>query len=309
MIKTKILFLGYSSFLKRRVLPSLKKNKKIDYCICSKSNKKNIKNRIFFNNLDEGLKKFKPDIVYISKINSLHYKFAKIILKKGYNVIVDKPATLKLKYTSELLKIAKTKKLFFVEAVLFNYHRVFTLIKKLCGGFKNIKHINSNFNIPFNKDVSQIKKIQGDCESDMSPYAAAITRLFLNGKMKKLNVLKDYYPKTKLVKNFYISAKSNKSSYFGDFAFQREYNQEIIFHLKDKIIYSPKRIFALPPNKNNVIIVKTKNKIKKIKVKKDDCIENFFNLLLNKFKLKEYSFFYDIILEDAKIRNAIKKFY
>ena len=47
MIKTKILFLGYSSFLKRRVLPSLKKNKKIDYCICSKSNKKILKIEFF----------------------------------------------------------------------------------------------------------------------------------------------------------------------------------------------------------------------------------------------------------------------
>ena len=110
MIKTKILFLGYSSFLKRRVIPSVKKNKKINYCICSKSNKKNIKNKIFYNNLNEGLKKFKPDIVDISKINSLRYTLAKKILKKGYNVIVDKPITLKFKYTRELLKIAKIKK-------------------------------------------------------------------------------------------------------------------------------------------------------------------------------------------------------
>tara|TARA_B100001093_G_C26708070_1_gene962173 strand:+ start:183 stop:1112 length:930 start_codon:yes stop_codon:yes gene_type:complete len=308
MIKTKILFLGYSSFLRRRVLVALKKNKKIDYSICSKSNKKNLNNKIFYNNLDEALKKFEPDIVYISKINSLHYKFAKMILKKGYNVIVDKPVTLKIKYTKELLKIAKTKKLFFAEAVLFNYHRVFKVIKKLCGGFKNVKHIQSNFNIPFYKNPLQIKKIEGDCESDMSPYAAAIIRLFLDEKKKKINIYKDYYKKTKLVKNFNITTKSKKSSYFGNFAFQREYDQEIIFYTKDKIIYSPKRIFALPPNKNTMIILKTKNKIKKIKVKKDDCIENFFNLVLNKVKNNKYSFFYEKILQDAKIRNTIKKF-
>ena len=308
MIKTKILFLGYSSFLKRRVIPSIKKNKKINYCICSKSNKKNVKNKIFYNNLNEGLKKFKPDIVYISKINSLHYTLAKKILKKGYNVIVDKPITLKFKYTKELLKIAKIKKTFFAEAVLFNYHRVFKTIKKQCRGFKNVKHIQSNFSIPFYKKPLQIKKIEGDCESDMSSYAAAITRLFLNGKIQKINVSKDYFKKTKLVKNFYIYAKSKQSSYFGSFAFQREYDQTIIFYTKDKIIYSPKRIFALPSNKNTEIILKTKNKIKKIKVEKDDCIENFFNLVLNKFKYKKYSFFYDRILEDAKIRNVIKKF-
>ena len=57
-----------------------------------------------------------------------------------------------------------------------------------------------------------------------------------------------------------------------------------------------------------MIILKTKNKIKKIKVKKDDCIENFFNLVLNKVKNNKYSFFYEKILQDAKIRNTIKKF-
>ena len=36
------------------------------------------------------VKIFKPDIVYISKINSLYFN-GKIILKKGYNTIVDKP--------------------------------------------------------------------------------------------------------------------------------------------------------------------------------------------------------------------------
>jgi predicted dehydrogenase len=308
MIKTKILFLGYSSFVRRRVISALKKNKKIEYCICSKSNKKNIKNKIYYNTFDKALTKFEPDIVYISKINSLHYKFAKIILKRGYNVIVDKPVTLKLKYTKELLKIAKTKKLFFAEAVLFNYHRVFEVIEKICGGFKNVTHIHSNFNIPFSKNPSQIRKIQGDCESDMSPYAAAIIRLFLNGKIKKINIYKDYYQKTKLVKNFYITTKSKQSSYFGNFAFQREYDQEIIFYTKDKIISSPKRIFALPPGKNTKIILKTRNKVKEIKVKKDDCIENFFNLVLNKVKNNNYSFFYEKILKDAKIRNTIKKF-
>ena len=93
MTDTKILILGYSSFIKRRVIPSLKKNKKIKYGICSESNKINKRKKILFNNYNISLKKFKPNIVYISKINSLHYKFAKMTLNKGFNTIVDKPAT------------------------------------------------------------------------------------------------------------------------------------------------------------------------------------------------------------------------
>ena len=118
----------------------------------------------------------------------------------------------------------------------------------------------------------------------MSPYAASIIRLFLKGKINKLNVYKNYFKGTKLVKSFYIIASINKLTYFGNFAFQRNYDQQIIFYTKDKTIYSPKRIFAQPSHINSLVIIKTKNKIKKIMVKKDDCIDNFFKLVLNDFK-------------------------
>ena len=72
------------------------------------------------------------------------------------------------------------------------------------------------------------------------------------------------------------------------------------------IIYSPQRVFAPPHNKNLEIILKTKNKIKKLKVKKDDCINNFFKLVLTSLSTENYSFFYNIMIQDAKIRQLIK---
>ena len=51
---------------------------------------------------------------------------------------------------------------------------------------------------------------------------------------------------------------SEKITYFGNFAFDREYEQQIIFFTKDKIANSPNGVFAQPPNKNSLIIVKKK---------------------------------------------------
>ena len=70
---------------------------------------------IYYKDYLKGLN-FKPDLVYISLTNHLHYKYAKIFLKKGYNVIVDKPITESLKKTSELVKIAKSKNLLLSES-------------------------------------------------------------------------------------------------------------------------------------------------------------------------------------------------
>ena len=60
--KTKILFLGNSSFLQRRILPAIKKIKKLEIYICSKSSKKNKEKQIYYNN-------------YIQAINSKPNKF------------------------------------------------------------------------------------------------------------------------------------------------------------------------------------------------------------------------------------------
>ena len=180
MNKTKVLIVGYSSFARRRLIPSLANNKFIDYCICSKSSKIQDNNKVLFNNLNKALKDYNPKIVYISTVNSHHFIYAKKVLEKGFNTIVDKPATLNLKKTKELIKIAEKKKVLFAESTLFNYHRVFQVIKNLCKGFKSIEHIQSNLNHPLIRTPIQIKKIQGDCESDMSPYAAALIRSYIN---------------------------------------------------------------------------------------------------------------------------------
>ena len=111
MKKTQLLILGNSSFLRRRVIPAIKKLRDIEYTICSKSNKINFKKKIFFNDYDVALSNTTANIVYISLINSLHFKYAKKALIKGFNVIVDKPLATSFSETKKLLQLAKKKKI------------------------------------------------------------------------------------------------------------------------------------------------------------------------------------------------------
>ena len=306
MKKIQLLILGHSSFVRRRVLPSVKKIQKIKYFICSKSNKINLKEKILFNDYDQALAKSKPDIVYISLINSLHFKYAKKALEKGLNVIVDKPITTSLRETKILLKLAKKKKLLISESTLYNHHRVFNKIIKLCNGVNNISHIQSNFNIPLMKSPNEIINIKGDCEMDMGPYAASIIRLFSNKTIKELKVFKEYFKTNKkAVKSFFVLAKLKNCTYFGNFGFDKTYISNIIFFTKNKIISSPNRIFALPPNKDVSILVKEKKTIKKMNIKKDDCILNYFKKILYAIEYKKNENFYKNILSDAIIREKI----
>jgi len=56
------------------------------------------------------------DIVYISAVNSAHYKWAKAALEHGKHVICEKPCTTTESQTRELFALAKEKGLFLMEA-------------------------------------------------------------------------------------------------------------------------------------------------------------------------------------------------
>ena len=67
-----------------------------------------------------------------------------------------------------------------------------------------------------------------------------------------------------------------------------------------------KRVFALPSNKNLYILLTRNNLTKRIKVKKDDCIQNFFHKILFALKSNNFEIFYKILLNYTVIREKIK---
>ena len=56
------------------------------------------------------------DIVYISTVNSLHYRWAKAALESGKHVVCEKPCTIKQAHSRELFALAREKGLFLMEA-------------------------------------------------------------------------------------------------------------------------------------------------------------------------------------------------
>ena len=310
MKRTRLLILGYSTFMQKRVLPYIIKNKNIDYCICSKSQKINLKEKIIYNNYIEALSKASPDLVYISLTNNMHFEITKMTLMKGYNVIVDKPISLSLKETNILLKIAKKKSLLLAEATLFQYHKVLTKMMQLCGNRKNITKILTNFSIPGipnKRDPKELIKLKNDCENDMGSYAAAIIRLFTNNKIYKIKVNREYFnKKAKCVKSFCFASEIGNCEVFGNFKFCATYMSQISLFTKEYTIISPNRVFALPPDQDQYISIIKKNNEKKIKIKKDNCIENFFKKIFTVLNNKNYNFFYELLLADAILRSKIK---
>ncbi len=87
--------------------------------------------KIYFTNLDDALKKTKPNLAIILTPSGLHYLHSKYLLKKGINVLCEKPLTLLPNQINELGKYAKKKKLLYDVVFQNRFNRSLTYTKNL----------------------------------------------------------------------------------------------------------------------------------------------------------------------------------
>ena len=302
----KVLILGYSNIVKKRVL-SVLKEKKIKIFIASKSYKKKIPGiGRQFQSYEYALKKCKPNIVYISLPNSKHFEWAKKSLKHKYNTIIDKPITSNVKQLDELIKLSKKNKRLLVESTFFNYH---IQTKKIIRMYKNdiYKKINAKFVIPKpgKESILMSKKLQGGVLMDMGPYISSIPRLFNLKKLIKKRI-KIKRNKDKLIMSIKFFMNFKEGDYNGFFKFGGKYKNQIIITNK-KTKSSITRVFSPPYDENLILKSISKKKEKIIKFKKDNSFRNFFVEVLKIIKEKKFNFYFKRMRHDSFFRTNFTK--
>lgn len=303
--KKKILLIGYSNLARKRLIKTFIK-KKILFYVASKSFKKKIHEAYRqFDNYDKALKFSKADLVYLSIPNSMHFNLAKKILNYGYHLIVDKPITTNRGELKKLISIANKNNVMLSEAVFYNYHSQFNYLKKFCGNLKKIEQIFVNFTIPTPEPGSLLasRKLCGGALMDMGSYAASIHRIFFKERIisKDIIVKKN---KKGLITSFDIFFKYNTKVLVGTFRFGGEYRNDIFVKLKNKTI-EVNRLFSPPDDINLNLKINTKNKVKKIKIKKDNCFENYLSEVIKNIKQKKFKYYQLNMIKDENLRLKI----
>ena len=307
----KILILGYSNLCRRKIIPVLKKKfSNVKFSICSRSQKKkNIGAYDWFRDYKVALKKSKTDVVYISLINSLHYYWAKKFLENNYHVIIDKPATLNFKQAKNLVKLARKQKRLLSEAVVFYYHHQINKAIKEINSVKNLTHVHARFVIPKfpKKNFHNFKKYGGGCLLDMSPYAAAVFRIFISKNIKKVTFLSSFKEnKNGVNENFDVKIVVGKKSFSGYFSHNGEYENTLTLFTKRKSV-TINRVFS-PPNDENLILQVSDDHVKKEKkLKKDDAFLNYLRRIIILLKTKRFENSYQNLLKDSFFREKLIK--
>nr|CAD7267335.1 unnamed protein product [Timema shepardi] len=100
------------------------------------------------------------DVVYVGSIHPQHLQIASLMLSSGKPCLVEKPLTLNLKETKQLINLARNKKLFLMEAIWSRFFPVYQLLRDelKAGTLGDVLQVIANFGIPI-EAVERIKQV------------------------------------------------------------------------------------------------------------------------------------------------------
>ncbi|XP_075251848.1 trans-1,2-dihydrobenzene-1,2-diol dehydrogenase-like [Convolutriloba macropyga] len=89
------------------------------------------------------------EIVYVSSLHPQHFELAKMFLEHNKHVLCEKPLTMKLEETTELVRLAEEKRLFFMEGFWSRFFPAYQSVKKLVdqGAIGDVKQIQAHMHV------------------------------------------------------------------------------------------------------------------------------------------------------------------
>jgi len=314
----KLLFIGYSNLLKKRIFPIIDRLEEIDSIEIAKfSNqvwddeyKCVTKNVRLFENYESAIEFSDADLVYISTTNNSHYQLARMSLSAGKHTIIDKPATIHLSEAKDLIEIAKNKKLLLSESTVYTYHPQIDLIKSIFEKENSKpKLITVLFSFPpFPADNFRYKtELGGGAILDTASYAVSVGRCFFKALPLTCNcIVNDSIEGDLDISYSLLMQYPDGCSLIGHFGFNTEYINHINI-LSENTYVDFDRIFTIPEGMENKISVRTRNVSYEVISPVGNTFELYLKAIIKQIQLGKYDIYYSNMLSDSIARDLIKK--
>jgi len=313
----RILFLGYSRFVKKRALNAAIAFGRFD-AIAVASRSTLVENFLpphraltIYDDYQYAIANFKPDVVYISLINSLHAEWAEKALLAGAHVIVDKPAFLDLSETTRLMGIAKSQNRCLAEAMVYSCHPQLAIAKQLFhDAGTEISRVSAFFTFPPlpNTDYRYQSALGGGSLLDQGPYAASMCRLFMEEAPREVFVTINNHAESGDVEISFsvLAAFSRGRAFAGHFGFDTEYRNAVTL-LGKNLSIDINRVATIEPSLENILHISENNQSRELSVPKYDNVVVFFEKFQKAVSMNNYAIFSDEMLQDAALRQRFHR--
>ena len=300
----KICIVGYGSHVKNTIIPSLNiqtKNIKI-------ITKKIIDEFETFSSIHVALKELSKDYIFFNSTPpKFHYSISRLILSSGFNVIVEKPSCLKVNQLEKLYNIAKKKKLFIFENMMYFYSKQFKILKNSLKK-KDIKEIDIKFSIPdfANNSFRVEKSLDSSILYDMGCYPFSLVSYF-GFESNNYKVL--HRTKNKKINFIEVLFTSKKIKFKITLAIYKAYENYVKVTFKDDAIYYFNHFFYGKKIKKTNYLHQPNKKIIIQKINEENLFKSIFNYSNQKLlKLSRSQFFVikNYLMSLSKIKKHIK---
>jgi len=305
----RILFLGFSNFIKKRILPFLSSGEVFSRVgVASKSQGKNqgidfpvISD--YFLDYEHAIKAFSPDIVYISLVNSLHAIWIEKCLMENCHVIVDKPACMNLADVDRLLDLADSRKLCLAEALVYAAH---TQLNSISTTFADAsirpEKIVTIFSFPplDKSNFRNQKHLGGGAIWDLGPYAISIGRLLFEDTVDSISVhVTNRHPQTGVETGFSMMAKFPVGrSVIGHFGFETEYRNTASIMGRGMTIEMD-RLYTIPYDLSNTLRIQHLDKYSETSIAPCNAPIEFVTAIAGAIRRNDWHEYSKSLREDA----------
>ncbi len=310
----RVLILGYSSIVQRRVLPALARLGVTTVDIATKTRAQAVTwpagmRGECFTDYETALDSGRPDLVYVSTVNTHHARWAEEALLRGRNVVVDKPACLALPQAERLLELAAQQNVCLAEAAVFGYHPQIVEIRRIfADAGSRPTRISGTFSFPplAMDNFRYRESLGGGALFDLGVYALGPGRLFFGAEPREI-ICRVVDRAEEVETSFSVMAiYPGGRSLVGNFGFNTGYRNHLEV-LGPQVVVALDNVFTTPANLDNVLYVNRNGEAGMVSISAADPFEQFLQAVFRALDSEHYEALAQDFLANAQLMHRLRR--
>lgn len=310
----KLLLIGYSRIAQKRALPALAHIGLTHVDVASRTRAdrvtlpEGVTGRVF-DDYETALVHSTANLAYVSTVNSTHAVWAAEALRRGYHVVVDKPAFTSLDDTQRLLDLARQHKRCLAEATVYAYHPQIQIARQtfLDAGLQPTR-LTATFSFPpLAADNFRYRKdYGGGALWDLGPYAVTPGRLFFGAEPEEISCRITGRGDEVETGFSMLATYPGGRAMVGHFGFNTGYCNRLEI-LGPHTTIAMERVFTTPAGQANVLHVNQHNQPQTVAVPPADSFALFFRAVVAALETGQFESLAQDLLSDASVLHRLRQ--
>ena len=318
-----LLFLGYSSIVRRRVLPAARSVSAIRrISIASRSHGQDgAQRRVddgdavdhWYADYADALTSAAADLVYVSGTNAVHGEWVLRALRHGCHVMVDKPAFPDLASAEAAVRLTREQGRGLAEATVFLFHPQAAALRALVDPAESAAtRVTATFSFP--PLPPDDFRYRADCGGgslyDLGPYAVATNRLLFGRAPDGVHCMvlsRDALRDPGVDTSFSVlMTHTGGGSLAGHFGFVTAYQNRLSVVTRSRTIDAD-RLFTTPSDLACTLRVRETYDERSVPVAEGDAFALFLEAFVDAISRRDFEAFERALLEDAALLARLRR--